>query len=287
MLRRAVCSFVFTLLALVAALPAHADLVLRKKVERHFPAGISCPFINELELSFIASSPEAIVTFSAQGVDQEPFQINDVAIVDRETFTDQFKATVAPECVNGDLAFYAGSPLDVDLTDDPTEWTLINASLADTLQMGVTGDSQAEASILVRDLVPGREYFVTGWSGRGDFEIAVDSRLPTSFSLANGRFRIEVLWGRDELLAGVLPHSEQTAGLWFHDPSQLVMIVSATDNCGPTGNGTYWLMIAGTTSQKLRITVQDTVTGIQKTYVNGAQIRLKTVVDKKTFRCRR
>ena len=287
--KRAILSIGLALLALTSSvLPAHADIVMRKRVERHFPDRGSCPFANELELSFIAGGTEAIVTFSATSVDIEPFQIYDVAVVDRETFTSRFKAGVAESCMNGDRPFYDGDVSDVDLIDDPNNWSLTNASLSNTLQLGITsGETQAKASVLVTGLVPGREYFVTGGSDRGDFEIDVDCPPPAAFFLANGRFHVEVRWDVNAQLPGVLTYSEKTAGLWFQDPDHLVMIVSVIESCGSSGNGTYWLMFAGTTANKLRIKVQDTVTGIEKTYLNGSQTRLKTVVDKKTFHCRR
>jgi hypothetical protein len=61
-------------------------------------------------------------------------------------------------------------------------------------------------------------------------------------------------------------------------------VVSETEHCTATG-GTVWLMLGGTTSQKLKITVTDQQTGLRKTYLNGAQAPLVTVIDKATFRC--
>ena len=293
MTRRAILSVGFTLIALaaVSVSPAGADLVMRKRVVRHFPeADWSCPFVNELELSFVASGPEAVLTFIASEVDFDPVKIESVILVEREKFMSRYTARLDEDCQGGGVAYYDGDSLDVNLIGDPSTWSLTNAELVDSslLRMGIVpGEAEARASVLVRNLVPGHEYFITGGSDRGDLDIEVDCPPPAAFYLVNGRFRVEVLWGADALLPGVLLHSQQTAGLWFHDRSQLTMIVSATDNCGLSGNGTFWLMFAGTTAQKLRITVQDTVTGIQKTYLNGAQTRLKTVVDKKTFRCRR
>lgn len=289
MTRRAIFSAGFTLLLVAGSvLPASADLVMRKLVVRHFPEGEgSCPFVNELELSFIASGPEAILTLTAEGVDFEPIEIDTLIVVDREKFVSRFNNPLGESCMGGGLAYYAGDSSDVILSEDPNGWSFTNADLEDSvIRMGITGETEARASVRVRGLVPGHEYFVTGRSDSGGFGVEVDCPLPPEFSLANGRFRVEVRWDVNERLVGVLTHSEKTVGLWFQDPKHLVMMVSAVDNCGTSGNGTYWLMFAGTTANKLRISVQDTVTGIQKTYRNGSQIRLKTVVDKTTFRCR-
>jgi len=278
---------VFTIALGLSATPAGADIVMRKKVLRHFPDRIECPFVNELELSFVAGGPEAIITFSATGVESEPFEISGVTVVDKDRLIAHFSTFVAPECMNGEMAFYSASSPDVDLTDDASLWSsLSNASVDQGLQLGVDpGNDTAKASVRVTGLIPGREYFITGWSDRGSFDIEVDSPPPTAFFLANGRFQVQVRWDATAKLPGVLSYSEKTAGLWLNDPSQLEMLVSVTNHCDPKG-GFFWVMFAGTTAQKLRITVTDTSTHIQKTYLNGSQTRLKTVVDKTTFRCR-
>lgn len=279
------CVLTLLMIMLVVPAPAGADIVMRKKVLRHFPDLETCPFVNELELSFIAGGPNAILTFSATGVESEPFQIDGVAVVDKETFVGNFFANVAQDCMNGALAFYEGTPTDVDLTDDASLWSLSNASVDNGLRLGInSGNDQASASVRVTGLVPGRQYFVTGWSNRGSFDVEVNSLLPTEFFLANHRFQVQVRWDASAKLPGVLTYSEKTAGLWLNDPTQIEMLVSVTNHCNPRG-GTFWVMFAGTTAQKLRITVKDMVTQIQKTYLNGTETRLKTVVDKTTFRC--
>lgn len=278
---------ILSLLAFTVPVPqADADVVMRKRVLRHFPDLAWCPFVNELELSFVAGGPEAIITLTARGVAEEPIQIDEIAVIDREKLVSLFR-NVSQDCMNGDLAFYAGDPEDTDWTEQPNSWSLTNARLGETLELGIApGETESKASVRVTGLIPGHEYFITGRSDRGDFEVQVDCPPPPAFFLANGRFRIEVRWGASLQLPGVKAHSEKVAGLWFQDASQIDMVVSATDHCGSAGNGTFWLMFAGTTAQKLRITVEDLVTGKEKIYSNGSQTRLKTVVDKATFRCR-
>jgi hypothetical protein len=286
-MNRGAVAFVSLLVAVAfGAAPADAGLALRKKVERHFPDRAVCSFRDELDLAFIAGSSEATLTFSATGVDSEPVKIDDVVVVERDRFADLFKADPFIDCMNGTEPFYRGDGSDLSLEDDPGEWNLTNAGVDGSLHLGIGEGAEAVASVRVTGLVPGREYFVTGFSDRGDFDVEVDDTPPPAFYLLGGRFKVEVRWDLAGKLPAIRPLSEKTTALSFGDPQQFVMLVSAINKCQPSGNGTYWLMFAGTPSQKLRITISDTVTGVRKTYLNAANTQLKTVVDKTTFRCR-
>lgn len=274
--------------AILSSSPADARVVLRKKVERHFPDRITCAFVGQLNLAFVAGSTEAKLTFSAVDVDAEPIVIDTLVVVERELFADRFRAVPSDECMDGAEPYYQGDATDQNLVADPGDWSaLANASVDGSgLRLGTGTGSEAEATVRVTGLRPGREYFITGSSDRGDFDVEVDESPPPAFFLQNGRFRIEVRWAAGRL-AGIRPLSEESTALYFGDEDHYVLLVSAIDNCRPDGGGTFWLSFAGTQSQKLKITITDTTTGIRKTYQNAEGTRLKSVVDKATFRCRR
>jgi hypothetical protein len=308
-------------LILAAATPAAADVVLEKRVVRHFPDDTFCPFMDDYDLSFVATTSQALLTFRTEsGDDSTPVWVDNVVVVDRDAFSDQdlfvdyFRSSPGEtECVSATASgsVSGSSPfLHFDeLSDGPgvafrelfadaSRWGGANAMFVQnrsapdapssdpafhqtgSLLMGVPG----HASVQMTGLVPGHRYVVTGWATRGDFMVQIDTPPPPALNLDGGRFKIEVRWDASYRVAGGELLTDQTAGFWFNTPNSIEMVVSATDHCTPTG-GTFWLMFGGTTAQRLKITVTDLATGRQKTYLNGSQTRLKTVVDKTTFLC--
>jgi hypothetical protein len=238
--------------------------------------------------------------------------------LDHDLFNDHFRGSVdEDQCASntssqgqGGIPFLHFDELDdrgvpfLELFADPSGWSGSNAAFdpdpnhsapdepsfdlfsaqTGSLLLGFSSGGPAQASVSLTGLVPGHRYVVTGWSNRGDFEVRINTPPPPALNVVGGRFKIEVRWDVSNRIASGELLTDQTAGFWFNTPNTVEMIVSATNHCTPTG-GTFWLLLGGTTAQRLRITVTDQQTGIRKTYSNGAQTRLAPVVDKTTFRC--
>lgn len=295
--RRLLLSLAALLVLFGAARSAGADKIGGKRILRHFPNAAVCPFRGQYDLWFVATTGQATIIFDELVNDGQPLQIDRiyVAQIDEAVFAENFRADpndadcwdtlgdaprFDPLLANGPVVF-------TDLFDSNSGWSLTNAQVAGGfLQLGP--GTPARAARTITGLVPGKRYYVLGWStdwadaGEG-VTVTVDAPRPAAFFLQNGRFRLEVRYGPSQQLAGGEVLTAKSAAFWFGDPAKVELIVNLAERCAIDGR--FWLMVGGTTSALARVTVIDTATGRRVTYQNPKNVVFQTRIDKTTFRC--
>lgn len=295
------------LLAVVAlfgpAVSSEADVVLRKRVIRHFPNDLWCPMRGQYDLWFVAATSKATlsITASAGDFDGGSVSVDDVQVVEDWAFAEGFRADLNDyECwdsVGGAPFFHAyGDNPAVPFSesfDDESGWTLVNATIAGgTLNLGIDPDSPVEARVTLTGLKPGTRYFVVGrssWSfgpefqGNAGFTVTIDNPRPPALFLQNGRFKLEARYDGPQLAGGQVL-TEKSAVLWFRDPLKTELIVNVNDRCQDKGK--YHVQVGGTTATRMSIVITDLQTGKSVRYENRQGARFQTKIDEKTFQCR-
>lgn len=288
---------VILLVFLGAARNAGADKIGGKRILRHFPNAAVCPFRGQYDLWFVATTGQATIIFDELVNDGQPLHIDRiyVAQIDEDVFAENFRADpndadcwdtlgdaprFDPLLANGPVVF-------TDLFDSNSGWSLTNAQIAGGfLQLGPA--TPARAARTITGLVPGKRYYVLGWStdwadaGEG-VTVTIDAPRPAAFFLHDGRFRLEVRYGPSQQLAGGQVLTAKSAAFWFGDPAKVELVASVADRCADADR--FWLFVGGTTTVLTRVTVIDTATGRRVTYQNPKNVPFQTRIDKTTFRC--
>jgi hypothetical protein len=105
--------------------------------------------------------------------------------------------------------------------------------------------------------------------------LALDCDIPGSTSpglcLQDSRFRMEVSWRDHQGNTGVghpVPLGEDTGTFWFFSESNVELLVKILD--GRNVNDHFWVFYGSLSDVQYEIRIEDTLTGITKTYVNPA-----------------
>lgn len=108
------------------------------------------------------------------------------------------------------------------------------------------------------------------WQARTVETHAVCEAGDTSLCLHQGRFQVEVAWedfeGRSGLGHSVSYQTSESGLFWFFNPRNWEVMVKVIDGCD--FNGHFWVFSAATTDVAFDLTVQDTLSGLQRTYSN-------------------
>jgi hypothetical protein len=274
-----------------------ADVVLRKRVVRHFPTGKGCPFRAQYDLWFVATTSEARLIFerSADPPGSDPEEntaIGSLYVVDEGEFERNYRSAASEEepCwefegLEGYFPYYQPGDDTSEALEDasPEQWTLVNASLGGGVTLGLDPLQSARATVRVTGLTPGRKYFVAGWSNGGGFTVAVDTPRPAAFFLQNGRFKLELVHDGTQPAGGKVV-SEQSAVFWFRDPLKTELIINVTDRCQDRGK--YHVQVGGTTATRVSIVITDLQNGRTVRYQNRQGTRFQPKLDQTTFGCR-
>jgi len=222
-LRRALAALVVLCAGMIAATPASAQS-FKKVIDRNFPVFFYCPIDPALTLTFTATGPQAILSFSGDnftGASWNAQAVDNVAVVPQSVFQAHQVLTPGYETCYTTPAgspntkgydFLGGSPeayLNLFNTDasgwdlgpygyynagssapiNPTTGTVSGGSLG----LGNTDDGvvRVTAGTLVTGLVPGTTYVVTGWwytQNLTPLEIDVDFNVPKTLTIAGTSF---------------------------------------------------------------------------------------------------
>ncbi|HVT58729.1 MAG TPA: LamG-like jellyroll fold domain-containing protein [Thermoanaerobaculia bacterium] len=106
----------------------------------------------------------------------------------------------------------------------------------------------------------------------------------TALCLNNDRFQVTAHFdagGGNSGTAQVVPLTTDTGYLWFFSSSNVEAVVKVLNGCGLNSN--YWVFAGGLTNVNVVITVTDTQTRIQKTYINPPNKRFQPIQDTSAF----
>ena len=99
----------------------------------------------------------------------------------------------------------------------------------------------------------------------------------------DGRFRARVDWrDSDGILhpATAVPQTVNTGHFWFFSPGNVELVVKLVD--GRAAGGHYWVFAGSLTNLEFTLTVRDTYTGAERTYLNPAG-QLASIADTSAF----
>ena len=103
--------------------------------------------------------------------------------------------------------------------------------------------------------------------------------------LQDGRFRVRASW-RDfqggSGAAHALLGAAESGEFWFFWPDNTELLVKVLDGCG-LEPGAYWVFAAGLTNVEVTLTVEDTATAEQRTYVNALGTPFAPILDTAAF----
>jgi hypothetical protein len=105
----------------------------------------------------------------------------------------------------------------------------------------------------------------------------------TALCLNGGRFRVEVAWKDFDGHTGAgqaVPLTGDTGYFWFFGPENVELVLKVLD--GTPLNQHWWVFYGALSNVEYRVTVTDTVTGAQKTYLNPSGT-LGSVADTSAF----
>jgi hypothetical protein len=105
----------------------------------------------------------------------------------------------------------------------------------------------------------------------------------TALCLNNNRFRVEVQWHDFSGNTGAgqaVPLTSDTGYFWFFGPTNVELVLKVLD--GTSLNDHWWVFYGALSTVEYRITVTDTQTGLQRTYVNPSG-NLGSVADTSAF----
>jgi photosystem II stability/assembly factor-like uncharacterized protein len=105
----------------------------------------------------------------------------------------------------------------------------------------------------------------------------------TTLCLNANRFRVQVRYVAGAVSTGpgqTVPFSSDSGSFWFFSPGNLELNVKVVD--GRAFNGFFWVFYGALSDVQYTITVTDTQTGAQRTYLNP-QGRLASVADTSAF----
>jgi len=105
----------------------------------------------------------------------------------------------------------------------------------------------------------------------------------TALCLNGGRFKVEVAWKDFSGNSGVgqaVPLTADTGYFWFFGLENVELVIKVLD--GTSLNQHWWVFYGALSTVEYKITVTDTVTGLQKTYLNPSG-NLGSVADTSAF----
>jgi len=106
----------------------------------------------------------------------------------------------------------------------------------------------------------------------------------THLCVTRGRFRVSARYrlpNEESRDAQVLPFGEDSGVFWFFEPSNLELYIKVLDACHPFER--FWVYAAGLTNLEVHLTVEDTVAGSVRTYVNPMGVPFSPVHDASAF----
>jgi hypothetical protein len=107
-----------------------------------------------------------------------------------------------------------------------------------------------------------------------------------SLIVQHGRFRVSASWRTPDGRRGAgqaVPLTDETGYFWFFDPSNVEMILKVLDGCA--GSGRFWVFAGGLTNVEVTIRVEDTATGVVKSYTNPLNTPFAPIQDTGAFVC--
>jgi len=108
---------------------------------------------------------------------------------------------------------------------------------------------------------------------------------PTALCLGGGRFRVEASWGTSSSqgAAGAVKQTDESGYFWFFDPKNVEVTVKVLDGCA--ANGHRWVYASGMTDVHVVLTVTDTRSGRQQSYVSAGGKAFETIRDIDALAC--
>jgi hypothetical protein len=111
---------------------------------------------------------------------------------------------------------------------------------------------------------------------------------PETLCLHDGRFRVKATWtdfagATGEGRALPLEDSDDSGLLWFFDPENVEATVRVLEACGV--NGRFWVFLAGGSTAAYTVQVEDTRSGVARTYEKPLHEVPRLVADTDAFDC--
>jgi Subtilase family/Bacterial pre-peptidase C-terminal domain len=107
---------------------------------------------------------------------------------------------------------------------------------------------------------------------------------PNALCLSGGRFRVQATWRRPDGTSGAgnaVSLTADTGYFWFFDSTNVEIVVKVLNACGFAQR--IWVFSGGLTNVEVTMTVEDTVSGIVKTYVNPQGTAFVPIQDTSAF----
>ena len=164
--------------------------------------------------------------------------------------------------------------------------TVRNTFLAGDVYPGTSGSNPGPGTVVSTEQ-GNRLYFAAenGEIGRELFELDLDALddlgCPTDrLCLQQDRFEVTMTWHTTSGASGTaqrVSSTEDSGLLWFFDADNWEAMVKVLDGCGL--NDHYWLFAATSTNVGYTLTVEDLLTGEQKTYSNPPGVSAAAITD--------
>lgn len=101
-----------------------------------------------------------------------------------------------------------------------------------------------------------------------------------------GRFTVNAIWATSDGQGGygtAIPRTADTGEFWFFAPTNIEVVVKVLDACASYGH--FWVFAAGLTNVSVFLRVTDSVTGVEKDYVNNFGTAFQPIQDTAAFGC--
>jgi predicted GH43/DUF377 family glycosyl hydrolase len=113
---------------------------------------------------------------------------------------------------------------------------------------------------------------------------SLDHLFDPPHTLNDNRFAVSVYWWDADGNAGEgvsVKLTDDSGYDWFFDPANIELVIKVLDGCAV--NGHYWVFAAGLTNVGVSITVTDTATSEQATYLNTLGEAFQPIQDNTAF----
>ncbi len=107
----------------------------------------------------------------------------------------------------------------------------------------------------------------------------------TTLCLNQNRFRVTATWRTPAGQSGVghvVELTNDTGYFWFFQSTNVEFLIKILNAC--TANNRYWVFAGGLTNVRVDITVEDTATGVRKSYHNPPSTPFQPIQDTNAFR---
>jgi hypothetical protein len=183
-----------------------------------------------------------------------------------------------------------------DNSSNETSFRIEIKSETDLVFREITFVGTNVTSVTITGLTPSTTYFfrVRARGGNGDSgysTVKTIATLPESAvceapaaCFVGNRFKVEARWQTSDGASGqatVTRLTDDSGYLWFFSASNVEAVFKVLNACGL--NAKYWFFAGGLTNVQVEITVTDTSTGAQKTYVNPQSTAFKPIQDTAAF----